>query len=117
MIRWATPAWSCSGASSGTTRVIITAAAAIITVPAISVYVDRSLHAGSRRIRRDNRISATGLMKKNSVPPTRWPVGVMLTPATSSRIGTAAATNAPMPVANRAAGPAMPALVGAMPRC
>ena len=40
----------------------------------------------------------------------------MLTPAASSRIGTAAATNRPMPVTKSAAGPAIPPLVGAMPR-
>ena len=69
MIRWARPAWSCRGASSGTTRVIITTAAATMAIPVTSVYADRSRQAVSRRIRRDKSMSATGLTKKNSVPP------------------------------------------------
>ena len=70
MSRCASPAYSCSAASSGITRVFITTAEAIRASPAATAYGARLRHRGSRRSLKDKARNANGLTRKNIIPPT-----------------------------------------------
>src|SRR5215213_7214471 len=108
MTRCASPAHSCSGASSGITRMPMTGLLRSMRIPAsptgIASLRNSARFASANEITR----SASALEVKNVIPAIMCPPWSLVTPAASSRIGNAAAVSSPRPLTRNSAEPTTP---------